>query len=55
MADIITATVTINDNINVNNNNNNNNNNNQLFIIKALTQQPEDQLQAQQKNVRENT
>jgi Na+-transporting methylmalonyl-CoA/oxaloacetate decarboxylase beta subunit len=27
----------------------------QLFIIKALTQQPEDQLQAQQEKVRENT
>jgi hypothetical protein len=26
-----------------------------LFIIKELTQQPEDQLQAQQKNIRENT
>lgn len=27
----------------------------QLFIINAITQQSEDQLQAQQKNVRENT
>jgi len=27
----------------------------QLFIIKAMTQRPEDQLQAQQKKIRENT
>jgi len=27
----------------------------QLYIIKAMMQQPEDQLQAQQKNIRENT